>query len=260
MHETRAYEVEGVERTLDLFLPADAGQAPEGGWPAVVLVHGGGWQGGGPHQFHWLAARAAERGMVAACLSYRLSTEANWPVQLHDVQAGVRYVREHAEELGVDGGRVAAIGSSSGGHLAACLGVRDDPSQDVSSRVNCVVDIHGVHDFVHRQRMQPQSTSCEKLIGGTVDERPEAWRDASPIHFVDDETPPMLLTHDPGDDTVPVEESLRFAGRLLEHRRAVRFLPTPGSGHGFVYDPTKNKWSRPVGELALDWIDEHLGV
>jgi hypothetical protein len=108
---------------LDLYLPA-ARPAP-----VVVFVHGGGWRLGSRHSAGPAYARTsafeavARAGIAVASVDHRLSAEAAWPAQLHDVKAAVRWLRARAGELGVDPGRVSAWGESAGGHLAALLGL-----------------------------------------------------------------------------------------------------------------------------------------
>jgi dipeptidyl aminopeptidase/acylaminoacyl peptidase len=79
----------------------------------------------------------------------------------------------------------------------------------------------------------------------------------SPARHVDHRTAPALLVHDPDDMTVPYDQSLLFAARLMEAARPVRFLPSPGSGHGFVYNP-RNEWTARVWPVAVAWFGEHL--
>ena len=112
---------------LDLYLPAGA-TAPV---PAVVFLHGGGWRVGsrhsvGPAYAGWSPSpfeRLAQAKIAVASVDYRLSGEAQWPAQLHDAKAAVRWLRARADEIGIDSSRIAAWGESSGGHLAALLGL-----------------------------------------------------------------------------------------------------------------------------------------
>ena len=112
---------------LDLYLPAGA-TAPV---PAVVFLHGGGWRVGsrhsvGPAYAGWSPSpfeRLAQAKIAVASVDYRLSGEAQWPAQLYDAKAAVRWLRARADEIGIDSSRIAAWGESSGGHLAALLGL-----------------------------------------------------------------------------------------------------------------------------------------
>ena len=248
-----------VDLMLDLYRPADRWAGVR---PGVVFVHGGGWSGGNRTQFRWHAEQAAAAGYVAISVGYRLTGVARYPAALDDCQRAVRWFRKHAAELNLDPARIGAFGSSAGGHLVACLGVRetrDDSDRDLaglSSRAQCVVDVHGLHDMPVLAS-HPISEACVAFIGGTNDETPVAWADASPLRFVDAQSAPTLLVHAPDDASVPYEQSVRFATALMAAARPVEFMPTPGSGHGFVYSPD-GEWTKRVWPVALAWLNRFL--
>ena len=149
------------------------------------------------------------------------------------------------------------MGSSAGGHLVACLGVLDQEGSTVSARVNCVVDVHGVHDFVTLAKSDGVKGSREAFLGGPITEKRDLWIEASPALHVDDHSAPMLLVHDPKDETVPYDQSLILANALMGAGRPMQFLPSPGSGHGFVYNP-QNEWTQQLWPVAVAWLDHHL--
>lgn len=246
------------ELQMDIFRPPDCA----GIRPAVLCIHGGGWHGGDRRQFHWHARQLALDGFVAACVAYRLTGTAVWPAAFDDCQRAVRWLRKQAGELALDPGRIGVLGSSAGGHLAAFLGVREtrdecDPAlAGISSRVGCVVDVHGLHDL-------PALTShrvaglCAQFLGGSFEQASEAWADASPVRFVDERSAPMLLVHAPDDPSVPYDQSLRLAMALIGAGRPVEFMPVPGAGHGFVYNPD-GPWTRKVWPVARAWLRRFL--
>ena len=104
----------GRPRLLDLYLPRGAARA----LPVIVWLHAGGWRSGDRKQAPDLSRHFAMQGFAMASIDYRLSREATFPAQLHDVKAAVRWLRTHAERLGLDGRRIGLWGSSAGGHLA----------------------------------------------------------------------------------------------------------------------------------------------
>src|SRR5205823_3400019 len=107
----------GRELHLDLYLPA--------GWPgalpAVIWIHGGGWDSGDKTRFRRQAATLAAKGFVNACIEHRFSGEAKFPAQIEDAKASVRYLRANAAKYRIDAHKIAAAGASSGAHLAAML-------------------------------------------------------------------------------------------------------------------------------------------
>jgi acetyl esterase/lipase len=103
--------------TMHLFLPPTPGK----GRPGIVFFFGGGWKSGSYLQFVPQAAYFASRGMVAACADYRIaSVHKTTPDKcVEDAKSAMRWLRAHAEELGLDPARLVAAGGSAGGHLAA---------------------------------------------------------------------------------------------------------------------------------------------
>ena len=251
--------VDGQALELDLYRPI----APAAPRPGIVFVHGGGWQGGQREQFAWHAEQAALRGYVCISISYRLTDVAPYPACLDDCQRAVRWFRNCAGELNLDPKRIGAFGSSAGGHLAACLGVRETREEvapeleNISSRVQCVVDYHGVHDFTHLPDWKLAGEACEALFGGSLETKRPLWEDASPARFVDQDAAPMLLLHDPEDTVVPYEQSVSFAQQLMSAGRHVEFMPVPGAGHGFGYNP-ENMMQRRTWPVALAWLARWL--
>lgn len=248
---------DGHELRLDQYCPVGAA----GPRPGVVLVHGGGWSGGERGQFGWHAEQLASYGYVAITIDYRLTDVAPFPACAQDCQRAVRWLRSRAAELHLDPERLGAYGSSAGGHLVALLGTRDTLADDapelagLSSRVQCVVDFHGVHDFRALPAGGLADDCCAALLGR--DRRRRAWREASPRYYVDGRSAPTLLFHDPHDTVVPYAQSVEFAAALMAAGRPVQFEPVPGAGHGFCYDP-RNAWQQRTWPLALAWLNRFL--
>ena len=225
---------------------------------AVILVHGGGWRAGKRQDFWWHAHRLSLQGYVTCSIDYRLRQSAPFPAALQDCQAAVQWLRREADRFGVSGDRIGAMGSSAGGHLVACLGVLDVAGGTFSAKVNCVVDVHGVHDLVALgDNDGDPKGSLEAFIGGPISEKRDLWIAASPALHADGDSAPMLLVHDPHDEVVPYSQSLLLASALMKAGRPVQFLPSPGSRHGSVYNP-ENAWTQQMWPVAVAWFDHHL--
>jgi acetyl esterase/lipase len=198
--------------------------------PAVLLFHGGGLVFGDRTWMDDWAQHLAEVGYVAFSIGYRLLGEDGsdrWPAQLDDAQRAVRWVRANADDYGVDPERICAFGHSAGGLLASHLGVRDtrdnaDPALGAySSRVECTVDIAGpVEPTI--PPFDPSDTSLVGLLGGTAKEVPDAYRDFSPISYIDGDTVPFLVLHSASDTLVSVEHSRRLVDAL--HAAAIEVV------------------------------------
>ena len=226
---------------LQLFLPRERGAAPR---PGVVWVHGGGWRNKAMEgRVLWRqAAHLASLGYPGVNITYRLTPTYQFPAQLEDVQAGVRWVRRHAVELGIDPRRIGTVGESAGGHLSALLATTDAPIDGISSRVQALVAIYGVFDFP--SLMSQGSTGArEALLGGdptTAEEGSPLWhraRAASPLYHADATTPPTLLLPGTSDTTVPYDQSVRFHARLRELGVSAELIPGQGGGHGHIHRP-----------------------
>ncbi len=144
-------EVDGRELKLYIFNPAN--HKPRANTPAVVCIHGGGWMGGDPSLFFPHARYFAARGLVAFSVQYRLTSAGGVTVGdcIEDCKSAFRFIRLNAERFGVDPARLAVLGDSAGGHLAACMGVMDEfeaPKEDpsVSSFANAMILYNPVVD------------------------------------------------------------------------------------------------------------------
>jgi len=223
-----------IELGLDVVHPM-VGAAPR---PIVVCIHGGGWRGGNRQGYRGLIRQLAERGYVAATVSYRLSDVATWPSQMDDVRDAVAWVRTHAAEFGGDAARIGVLGHSAGGHLSLMLGVRSDRETNPASSVQAVANYFGPSDL-RRPAAWPDGSRAllEHLAGGAYEgDRMKVFWDASPVTHLSRGDAPVLTFHGTGDAIVP------FAQATMLHRELDRLgVPNrlevqPGLGHGWGGD------------------------
>ncbi len=209
---------------LDLF-------RPKGAWsplPAIVCIHGGGWQKGNKENHRQVAQALAARGFVTASISYRLSGQAPFPAAIHDCKDAVRFLRSNAHRFGIDPEQIGAIGLSAGGHLAALLGASagvpelegaDWGSDSVSSKIQAVVPMGAQTDLLS-SRIGEISADSERggiwrqFLGGSLAEEPETYQSASPIEHLDVNDPPFWLITGEKDDSST--RAVSFRQRLDE--------------------------------------------
>ncbi len=233
--------------------------APDAAMPAVVYIHGGGWNHGDRKQaLSNISNYVLKRGYIGVALSYRLTPEAPFPAQIQDVKLGIRFLRAHAAEYFIDPSRIGVWGSSAGGHLAALLGTTGDlgagspitldngntvPVPDLSGtggwpeysdKVQAVADWFGPADFT--TEFANNYSSVTALLGGkkafTV---PNEARLAMPGTYASPDDPPFWIRHGDADSTIPYENSVKFAGQLTAAGvQVVDFKLVPGQGHGFT--------------------------
>ena len=235
---------------LDLYLPA---QRPA---PVVVFVHGGGWRLGSRHSAGPAYSETspfeavARAGVAVASVDHRLSGEAVWPAQLHDVKAAVRWLRARAGELGVDPRRVYAWGESAGGHLAALLGLTaGDPELEgdvgvtgPSSAVAAVAawypptDLPALPGDLGADPAAPDSREAQ-LLGAPVAAVPDRAAQASPVASVSSAAPPFLLLHGRADRLIPCVQSERLRAALQDAGVPVELTTYDGADHMWLGSP-----------------------
>jgi acetyl esterase/lipase len=112
--KNQAYAHLSPAQRLDLYVPCGSGP-----FPVIVHVHGGGWRTGDKADPRALIGITTliRKGYAVSSINYRLSTEAKFPAQIHDVKASVRWLRAHAAHYNLDADRIGALGESAGGHL-----------------------------------------------------------------------------------------------------------------------------------------------
>lgn len=209
---------------MDVYMPSG-----EGPFPGVMVIHGGGWFRGDKSLFAEEAQYLAERGLVAFAISYRLAPENPFPAALEDVQTSVEFVREHSEEFNLDPDRVAALGGSAGGHLAAMLATVGEGARNEGSRVAAAVSWSGPMDLEDTFQLSRNPQKVAERMSDFLDcdlvnlleECQDVLQEASPITHVDPTDAPLFLTNAerepiPLQQAVSMAEALEGAG--VEHR------------------------------------------
>lgn len=232
-HLDLAYAPTSPFQRLDLYLP-DA-PPPPSGYPLVVFIHGGAWMMCDKRDVQLVPALSAlDRGYAVASLNYRLSSEAHFPAQIHDVKAAVRWLKGHAGQYRLNPNCIAAWGGSAGGHLASLLGTSngipglENPDQGCSEQVAAVqavvawfaptnflmMDVHlretgaGIAD--HTTPDSPES----RLLGGFIADHPEDVAKANPETWIRADCPPFFLQHGKIDPIVPYQHSVEFGMKI----------------------------------------------
>jgi acetyl esterase len=213
-----------VELRLHVFLPA--GHKAGDKRAAIVFFFGGGWVGGSPGQFYQHCKYLALRGMVAMSAEYRVGKRHGTDpfACVADGKSAVRYVRAHAEKLGVDPKRIASGGGSAGGHVAACTGViagLEEEGEDtaLSSKPDAMVLFNPVID-------------CSQK-GYGYSRLKERYKAISPVHNVGKGVPPTIVFHGTADKTVPFSNVEAFREAMKKAGNRCEVVAFEGAGHGF---------------------------
>jgi acetyl esterase/lipase len=227
----------GTDLKLDLAAPASG----DGPFPAVVVIHGGGWVGGDRKQMRQTLRVLAGRGYVAVSPDYRLAPADRFPAQVEDCKAAVRFLRANAKPYKIDADHIGAVGFAAGGHLACLLGVTSKAdglegsggNADESSRVQAVVSFFGPTDLAGDDWGKDAVTrNLVPLLGGTRDDLPEAYRKASPVTYANKDAPPFLFVHGTNDPIVHLAQSQKLADKLTNAGASARVLALDGEGTG----------------------------
>ncbi len=215
-----------VELQMHVFEPI--GHKTSDKTPAIALFFGGGWNNGDPSIFFPHCAYLASRGMVAIAPDYRVKNrQKTTPLEcVADGKSALRFVRQNAKEWGIDPERIAAGGSSAGGHVAACTALLpgfDEKTENsaISSAPNALVLFNPVIDT------SPTGYGNERLGA--------RWEEISPLQHVRPGLPPAIVFHGTADKTVPYQNAVDFQKAMQAAGNRCELETLAGVGHGFAY-------------------------
>lgn len=210
--------------------------------PAVVLVHGGGWKSGNKSQMESFGLAMAAKGYSCFAVEYRLSPEAIYPAAVHDIKEAIQFIRKNANLYNVDESKVAILGCSSGGQLAALIGT-------TNTAVQGIIDMDGILAFKHPESEEGKVASL--WLGGDYESKPEIWKEASALTHVNSKTPPILFINS--------DKSRFHAGRddmiaILNHFAIYNQVITiPNAPHSFwFYEP----WFNTTIDYSVQFLDK----
>lgn len=240
---TEVYSHAGGESLrLDFYRPASGGPTA----PCVVVVHGGGWDAGDRTQLPELNHRLASLGYAVASIDYRLMPTWRWPAPREDLRTAIAWLKANATRLGIDRDNLVLLGRSAGAQIVQVVGFSgDDPS------IRGVISFYGPSDldFGYRHTVENDTIRSRSLLraylGGTPDDVPAAYREASGINYVTARTPPTLLLHGRLDTLAWYRHDERLEAKLRDAGVPHFYLELPWATHGFDFNP-----DGPGGQLA----------
>lgn len=216
----------GEPLLVDVHPPADGVSGP---FPAVVVVHGGGWSGGSRREDVPFIADLAGAGLVAFSIDYRLAPKHRWPACIDDVQSAIRWVSANAAEHGADARKLGLMGYSAGGHLA-CHAAVVDRAANVAAVALLAAPTDHVLDCFRRGGL---SQSLKNLLGHeeVTDQTLELLWQISPINYLVPGLPPFLLFNGTDDQSVPHAQSAHLHQRLSDLGVSSDLVSLKGAGH-----------------------------
>ena len=223
---------------MDLYVPPGAKSPP----PVVIYIHGGDWMYGNRRRPRVLFL--LERGFAVASIDYRLAPRFAFPTQIRDCRDAVAFLRANAPRYRIDPARIGVCGESAGGHLAALLGTAPDEKQffgtrrgKLDCRVQAVCAISGPMDIEYLGGLADMVQDVigkhpiQQLLGGTVDQKRDLARLASPIRHVGPDDPPFLLVIGQKDWVVPPILGRQMHQALLDAGVRSELHEIPEMGH-----------------------------
>lgn len=223
--------------------------------PTVVMVHGGAWVKGSKSSMHGAAADLVRAGYIAIPVNYRLADDAAWPAQREDVQAAIRWVREHAADLHVDTTRIVVLGSSAGGEIAAAAVTEGDGSRYARGLVtlSAPVDLELVASNLG------QDSSAGRLAGivteqllQCVPDCEDPLRIASAVRRHDSRDPASLIITSK-DEWVDPQSSYNFHAAAKADGVESTLKVLSGRAHGMNY------WDR-AWPIIRAWLDKRMAA
>jgi acetyl esterase/lipase len=229
-----------TELKLHIFFPPH--HKPSDKYPAIVFFFGGGWKSGSPSQFYPHCDYLASRGMVAMSAEYRVKTRNNTSPRecVKDGKSALRWIRQHADEMGIDPNRLAAGGGSAGGQVAAATGTtkgfeEEGEDLDINSRPDVLVLFNPVYD---------------NGPNGYGHDRVKAyWREFSPMHNISENTPPTIVFLGTRDKLIPVSTAEKYKKLMEAKGRRCDLHLYDGQPHGFFNFRNEEYYTKTVLEM-----------
>lgn len=229
---------------------------------AILCIHGGGFRAGKRESYDALCMKLAEKGFVAATITYRLAPKHQFPAAVHDSKAAVRWLRANASKYKIDPAKIGVTGGSAGGHLAQFLGVTAHVPQfegnggnpEQSSSVTCVVNVYGPSDFT---KSYGKSVDAHEVLplwfGGNLETELKRHIIGSPLYWVTPDAAPTLCIHGTEDKYVAHEQAVWMVDKLKAATVDAELLTLEGAGHGF-----KGADAETADKALFDYFEKRL--
>jgi acetyl esterase/lipase len=227
------------------------------------MVHGGGWRSGDRSLMYPLADYLAKHGYIAIPVEYRLSPEAKYPAAVNDINNAISWIRKNGYKFQIDTNRVAILGCSAGAQLAGLVGLKygiyTNSERNIQRRINAIVNIDGIMDFTSKKARKYEDDPSKKItsagawFGGRYSEKTELWKEASPLYYVNENSPPIQFINSSMPRFHIVRDEVIYKLRAYSIYSEIKtFTDAP---HSFwLFDP----WFERTGKYVVEFLDKVL--
>ena len=206
---------------IHLFLPVEKGAKP---LPLIIMIHGGGWQGGNQDQYLGHSYHFAEEGFAVATIEYRFYPDVFLKSIIHDALSACTFLKKEADKYGFDGSEMRLMGSSAGGHLSLIVSalshkesIENDLPRAIGVVAQCPVSTLEGEERWDKIRNQMPLENC------------------SPRHFDPGLFPKLFIQHGDADDLISLKYSEDFAEWINKNSGEAELDVLEGVGHGYGY-------------------------
>ena len=224
--------INGISLKADIYYPKDQSKKH----PGIAMVHGGGWISGSKENEKYMAMELASKGYVVIAIGYRLADVAKFPAGVEDIESGIQWLKENHKKYGLDKKKMAVVGESAGAQMATLMGVKS------KNKIQAIVNIDGIVSFIHPEA--EESTYAAYWLNGDRDVNLKNWTEASPLEYVDRNTPPTLFIN---------SSQPRFHAGRDDMMKKLRQYDIPTEFHE-IKDSPHSFWS------AEPWFTETLNL
>ena len=173
--------INGISLKADIYYPKDQSKK----YPGIAMVHGGGWISGSKENEKYMAMKLASKGYVIIAIGYRLADVAKYPAAVEDIEIGIQWLRKNHKKYALDKKKIAVYGESAGAQIATLVGVKSH------NKIKAVINVDGIVSFIHPEA--EESTYAAYWLNGDREVNLKNWTEASPLEYVDKNTPPTLF-------------------------------------------------------------------
>lgn len=233
--------INGLSLKADIYYPLDKSTEH----PGIAMVHGGGWISGSKENEKYMAQELAAKGYVAIAVGYRLSEVAKYPAANNDVENAIKFLKKNKKKYSLNPKKMAVLGESAGAQIATLVGVQ------TKNKIKAIVNIDGIVSFVHPE--SEESTYAAFWLGGDRKVNLKKWTEASPLKYVDKNTPPTLFInssqprfHAGRDDMMKI---------LKSHHIFTEYHEIKDTPHSFW---SAEPWFTETLNLTVEFLDKTL--